>query len=465
MPNLPVIPQYITVHLGAPDSNAQNVTVPFADYIKNVASSEIYPSWPENAIRANIYAQISYTLNRVYTEFYRSRGYDFDITNSIANDQSFVYGRDIFENISEIVDEIFDQYVVKGDSVEPYFTAYCDGEEIQCEGLEQWGTVSLANAGYTPFEILQYYYGDDIQLRTASTEPYSPSYPGRDLSLGAIGNDVQQIQIRLNRISKNYPAIPKIYPIDGVFDLSTQNAVLKFQEIFNLTSDGIVGKSTWYKIQAIYNAVKRLNDLASEGIAIGEVTGLFNTTLSLGDSGSEVFELQYLLALIGNYDEEIPIVSIDGVFGEETERAVRAFQQSYGINDTGVVAYQTWDQLYRAYIGILASIPTGYFESTTLPYPGSVLRIGATGDSVFALQEYLNYISDTYRDIPKITVDGVYGEGTENAVRAFQRQFGLAESGIVSSRLWDYITSVYRDLYDGNSRSVSQYPGYSIEEE
>ena len=292
MPNLPVIPQYITVHLGAPDSNAQNVTVPFADYIKNVASSEIYPSWPENAIRANIYAQISYTLNRVYTEFYRSRGYDFDITNSIANDQSFVYGRDIFENISEIVDEIFDQYVVKGDSVEPYFTAYCDGEEIQCEGLEQWGTVSLANAGYTPFEILQYYYGDDIQLRTASTEPYSPSYPGRDLSLGAIGNDVQQIQIRLNRISKNYPAIPKIYPIDGVFDLSTKNAVLKFQEIFNLTPDGIVGKATWYKIQAIYNAVKRLNDLASEGIAIGEVTGLFDTTLSLGDTGSEGFELQ-----------------------------------------------------------------------------------------------------------------------------------------------------------------------------
>lgn len=462
MPNLPTIPEYITVHLGSPESNAQNVTVPFSDYIKNVASSEIYPSWPENAIRANIYAQISYTLNRVYTEFYRSRGYDFDITNSIANDQSFVYGRDIFENISQIVDEIFNEYVVRSGSIEPYFTAYCDGREIQCEGLEQWGTVTLAEQGYTPFEILQYYYGDDIELRTASTESFSPSYPNRELSLGAIGNDVQSIQIRLNRISKNYPAIPKIYPIDGVFDLSTQNAVLEFQRVFNLTADGIVGKSTWYRIQAIYNAVKRLNDLASEGITIGEVTGLFDTELSLGDSGSEVFELQYLLSLVGNYDEEIPIIEIDGTFGPATENAVRAFQRSYGINETGVVAYQTWDQLYRAYVGIIESLPDGYFDSTTLPYPGSILRIGSSGEGVLALQEYLNYINDTYREVPTVSVDGIYGEGTENAVRALQRELGLTESGIVSSRLWDIITSLYRDLYDGNATSVSQYRGYNI---
>ena len=164
MPNQPIIPAYITVHLGAPESNAENVTVPFSDYIKNVASSEIYPTWPENAIRANIYAQISYALNRYYTQYYRSRGYNFDITNSIAIDQSFVYGRDYFENVSEIVDELFNDYVVKGGGVEPYFTAYCDGEEIRCEGLEQWGTVDLANQGYTPLEILQYYYGNDISI-------------------------------------------------------------------------------------------------------------------------------------------------------------------------------------------------------------------------------------------------------------------------------------------------------------
>ncbi len=464
MPNLPIIPEYITVHLGAPDSNAQNVTVPFVDYIKNVASSEIYPTWPENAIRANVYAQISYTLNRIYTEYYRSRGYDFDITNSIAIDQSFVYGRDIFENVSMIVDEIFNDYVVRSGSIEPYFTAYCDGREIRCEGLEQWGTVSLAEQGYTPFEILQYYYGDDIELvRNAPVGTATPSYPGRELALGAVGNDVQSVQIRLNRISKNFSSIPKIYPVDGVYDSTTEEAVREFQEAFNLTPDGIVGKATWYKIIAIFNAVKRLNDLESEGISLDEVTRLFDTELSIGDRGSEVFELQYLLSLIGAYEQEIPIIDIDGVFGEGTESAVRAFQRNYGINETGVVAFATWDQLYRAYIGILESLPPGFFGEEILPYPGEVLRIGSQGEGVRALQEYLNFISNTYTQIPKTTVDGIFGPGTESAVRAFQEVFGLTESGIVSAQLWDSITSVYRDLSLGNLSTQGQFPGYSIE--
>ncbi len=464
MPNLPIIPDYITVHLGAPEANAPNVTVPFADYIKNVASSEIYPTWPESAIRANVYAQVSYTLNRIYTEYYRSRGYDFDITNSIAIDQSFVYGRDIFENVSQIVDEIFNDYVIRSGSIEPYFTAYCDGREIQCEGLEQWGTVSLAEQGFTPFEILQYYYGNDIELvRNAPIGSTTPSYPGRDLAVGAIGNDVQSVQIRLNRISKNYPSIPKIYPVDGVYDEITREAVSEFQRAFNLTPDGIVGKATWYRIIAIFNAVKRLNDLESEGISLDEVTRLFDTELSIGDSGAEVFELQYLLSLVGAYEQEIPIISIDGVFGNATEEAVRAFQRNYGINETGVVAYATWDQLYRAYLGILESLPAGYFGGDTIPYPGEVLRIGSQGEGVRALQEYLNFISDTYTQIPKTTVDGIYGPGTETAVREFQRIFGLNESGIVSAQLWDTITSTYRDLVLGNLSTQGQFPGYDIE--
>ena len=464
MPNLPIIPDYITVHLGAPDAPAQNVSVPFADYIKNVASSEIFPTWPENAIRANIYAQISYALNRVYTEYYPSRGYDFDITNSTTIDQSFVYGRDIFENISQIVDEIFNDYITKGGAIEPYFTAYCDGREIRCNGLEQWGTVSLAEQGLTPFEILQYYYGDDIEIvRNAPVSSATPSYPNRDLSLGAVGNDVQGVQIRLNRISKNYPSIPKIYPVDGVFDSATEMAVMEFQRAFNLTPDGIVGKATWYKIIAIFNAVKRINDLASEGISLDEVTRLFDTELSLGDSGSEVFELQYLLSLVGAYEQEIPIISIDGVFGEATESAVRAFQQNYGINDTGVVAYATWDQLYRAYIGILDSLPEGFFGEGTLPYPGQVLRIGSQGEGVRALQEYLNYIGDTYSQIPQITPDGMYGPATENAVRAFQEVFGLNQSGIVGAQLWDLITTTYRDLSLGTLSTQGQFPGYEIQ--
>ncbi|MBO5374553.1 MAG: peptidoglycan-binding protein, partial [Clostridia bacterium] len=290
----------------------------------------------------------------------------------------------------------------------------------------------------------------------------TPSYPGRDLSLGAVGNDVQGVQIRLNRISKNYPSIPKISPVDGVYDASTEEAVREFQRAFNLTPDGIVGKGTWYRIIAIFNAVKRLNDLASEGISLAEVTGLFDTELSIGDSGSEVFELQYLLSLIGAYEEEIPIIDIDGSFGEATENAVRAFQRNYGINETGIVTYPTWDQLYRAYIGILESLPAGYFGGETLPYPGVVLRNGSSGEYVRALQEYLNFISNSYTGIPKVTVDGVFGDATENAVRAFQRTFGLTESGIVSAQLWDTITTTYRDLYLGGLSSAGQYPGYDI---
>ena len=265
---LPTIPETITVHLGAPNQNAPNVTVPFVDYIANVASSEIYPTWPESAIRANIFAQISFALNRIYTEYYRVRGYDFDITNSTAIDQYFVNGRDIYENISQIVGEIFDTYIVRQGSVEPLFAQFCNGTTVTCAGLSQWGSVSLANEGYTPYEILQYYYGEDIDLVSdAPVMNISSSLPDRLLRLGTAGDDVRQIQIRLNRISDNYPSIPKIAIPDGVFSFDTEDAVRRFQEVFSLPADGIVGKATWYAIQFIYNAVKRLNELDSEGIS------------------------------------------------------------------------------------------------------------------------------------------------------------------------------------------------------
>ena len=213
----PYIPQFLTVHLGAPGSNAQNVTVSFPDYIKNVASSEIYPTWPENAIRANVYAQISYALNRYYTEWYRSMGYDFDITNSTRYDQAYVQNRDIFANISDIVDDIFNEYVYRQGSVEPYFTQYCNGTTVTCDGLSQWGTVPLAEQGYGPYDILVEFYGPDINLNTDTpVRINSPSYPGLPLRLGDAGNSVRTKQVQLNRISRNYPSIPKIAPVDGV---------------------------------------------------------------------------------------------------------------------------------------------------------------------------------------------------------------------------------------------------------
>ncbi len=461
--NLPYVPQYITVHLGAPDSDAPNVTVPFADYIKNVASSEIYPTWPDNAIRANVYAQVSYTLNRIYTDYYRSRGYDFDITNSIANDQSFVNGRDIFENVSRIVDELFNDYIVVGDSVEPYFAAYCDGRELRCEGLEQWGTVPLAEQGLTPYEILQRFYGNDINIVTnAPVGDRRETWDGRTLGFGDIGNSVQQIQLRLNRISKNYSGIPKIPLVNGIYDEATEEAVRTFQRAFNLEEDGLVGKSTWYSIQRIYSAVKRLNDLASEGITLQETTNLFNSFLSEGDSGSEVFELQYLLALVAEYNNEIPQVSVDGDFGAGTRQALEAFQRVYGLNVTGETDINTWDRLYREYVGIVSSLPLGFFGSTTLPYQGRVLRLGIEGDDVRALQEYLNFIGNTYTRIPKIEVDGVFGGQTQVAVTVFKEIFGLDPTPIVSASTWEEITSVYRDLYDGQLASSGQNPGFNI---
>ena len=251
----PFIPKTITVHLGSPDSNAINVTDDFASYVKNVASSEIYPTWPEESLRANIYAIITFAVNRIYTEYYKSKGYNFDITNTTAYDQAYVRGREIFQPISRIVDEIIDSYVVKDGQVQPYYTQYCSGRDTYCRGLSQWGTVTLAERGYTPYQILRYYYGNVGIVENVPVRSNVESYPGRPLKLGSAGEDVRTIQQELNRIGKNYPAIPTISSTDGIFGQQTQRAVTKFQEIFNLTPDGAVGRTTWYKIKNIYNCI------------------------------------------------------------------------------------------------------------------------------------------------------------------------------------------------------------------
>ena len=222
----PVVPEYITVHLGAPDAPAENVTLSFPDYIKNVAASELYPTWNENALRANILAQISVALNRVYTEFYRSRGYDFDITNNTQYDQAFTANRATFENINAIVDDIFNNYIVRRGNIEPLYAQFCDGVRTQCRGLSQWGSEELGRQGKTPYEILQYYYGPDIDLVfNAPVGDSTPSYPGRPLSRGSTGEDVRTLQRQLLRIRKNYPAIPNIPDTSGIYDVPTEEAV------------------------------------------------------------------------------------------------------------------------------------------------------------------------------------------------------------------------------------------------
>jgi len=462
MPQLPTVPESITVHLGPPDSDAENVTLPFLDYVANVASSEIFPTWPENAIRANIYAQVSFALNRVFTEYYRTRGYDFDITNSTAFDQYFVQGRDIFENVREIASELFNNYIRRSGSVEPLFAQYCNGTTVTCNGLSQWGTVELANQGYTPYEILTYYYGDNIELVRDAPIANMESAPTVPLRLGAANDDVRTVQIRLNRISSNFPSIPKIAQTDGIFGTDTEAAVRRFQEVFNLTPDGVVGNATWYTIQNIYIGVKRLNDLNSEGITLEEVTKQYPGVLQVGNSGSAVLNLQFFISYVSRFYETVPDVAIDGVFGETTRAAVEAVQRTFGLPVDGVVGERTWNELYRAYIGIVNTIPLEYVEGYTVPYGGVPLRIGADSESVRLLQQYLNYIAASFPEIPQINPTGYFGPRTQEAVIAFQNLSGITPTGVVAATTWTAITELYDALFRGMELQSGQFPGFDV---
>ncbi|HBM00676.1 MAG TPA: spore cortex-lytic protein [Ruminococcaceae bacterium] len=444
MPDRPIVPEFITVHLGKPNAAARNVRVPFAQYIKNVASSEIYPTWPENALRANIYAEITFALNRVYTEHYRSRGYDFDITNSTQFDQYYVEGRDIFENISRVVDDIFNDYVVKQGQIQPYFTQYCAGT---CEGLSQWGTVALANQGYTPYRILQYYYGNDIDIvKNAPIKSNTTTYPGTPLRLGTGGEDVIEIQRELNRIAANYPSIPKISGSRGYFEQTTQNAVRQFQHIFNLESDGVVGKDTWYKIKRIYNGIKGLSELYSEGITISEAERKYERVLKKGSRGPSVKILQYYLCFLSYFNLKLPYVAVDGIFGDETRDAVLAFQSLYGLDVDGIVGRDTWDMIQNAYAGVLTSLPDEYRSYSSLLYPGYIITTGASGKVVEQLQTYLKTIADNNPSIPDVTVDGYYGEETKKAVLAVQKLEGIEQNGQVGVLTWNAIVNLYNQF-------------------
>lgn len=258
-----VIPEYVIVHDGSPnDSTAPDYYVRYRDYIKNVASSEIYATWPEETIRANVLAIMSFTLNRVYTEWYRNKGYDFTITSSTAYDQKWIYGRNIFDSISLIVDEIFTSYISRPNLRQPLFTQYCDGERVTCPNwLSQWGSKSLGERNFSAIEILRYYYGDDVYINTAEEISGIPaSWPRYDLDIGASGEKVRQIQEQLNRIAQVYSAIPT-QPVTGYYDDSTREAVLAFQKVFKLPQTGIIDYRTWYKIQEIYVGVTRIAEL------------------------------------------------------------------------------------------------------------------------------------------------------------------------------------------------------------
>ena len=440
MPTLPIIPQTVTVHLGAPNEQAENVTVSFTEYIKNVASNEIYPNWPEAALRANILAQITFALNRIYTEYYPSRGYDFDITNNTLYDQAFRPDGEIFGNISEIVDEIFNNYIVRNGSIVPLYAQFCDGVYVQCSGLSQWGSVRLAEQGMNAFQILQYYYGDNIRLvMDADVGNNTPSYPGVPLRRGSFGDDVLIIKRELNRIALNYPAVPRISSLTGVYDFETERAVTAFQEIFNLEPDGVVGKATWYKIKQIYAAVKRLSDITGEGLEISEVERRYTRALKFGDSGVDVEALQYYLAFLGYFFPELPPIPITGYFGEQTRDAVFTFQSLYGLKVDGIAGERTFREVERAYRAAVSELPANYRSAIGEPYPGRFLVFGDSGESVSIIQRYLSIISRTDPQIPQMNVTGTFDEATRNAVFALQRQLGIEQNGAIGPVEWSRI--------------------------
>ena len=454
-----VIPKNITVHLGRPAASARNVTVSFRDYIANVASSEVYPTWPEQALRANIHCQISLALNRIYTEWYPSKGYSFNITNSTSYDQYYVHGRTVFQVMVKLTDDIFNTYIRKTGTVNPYYAEYCDGKSVTCPGLKQWGTVTLANQGRSALSILKYYYGQNIEIvRTNNIQSIPQSYPGSPLQQGDRGSAVFTLQRQLNRIAKDYPFLGKL-TVDGIFGARMADTVKRFQKQFSLTADGVVGRQTWYKISYIYVSVKDLAELTSEGetssgtLSDGSWGG---STLRQGSTGSAVEQLQFWLNTLAQYDAGIPSTAVDGVFGSRTAAAVRAFQRREGLTVDGVVGRTTWTALYDEFRSIQSD------NGTPNAYPGTPLRQGSRGQSVRLVQFWLKIARTVYTSLRSVTVDGVFGAATAAAVKRFQSYFGLTSDGVVGRTTWQKLYEVYNDiankLLSANLRP-GEYPG------
>ena len=440
---VPIIPETITVHLGKPAASAQNVTVSFRKYIANVASSEVYPTWPEQALRANIHAQISLALNRIFTEWYPSKGYNFNITNSTSYDQYYVHGREIFEPMERITDDIFNTYVRREGTIEPYYTEYCDGKTVSCPGMKQWGTVDRANEGKKALEILRYYYGSNIEVvETNNIQSIPASYPGSPLRRGSSGENVKIIQRQLNRIAKDYPAFGTL-TVDGKFGKATEDTVKKFQKQFGLTQDGVVGKSTWYKISYIYVSVTDLAQLTSEGIPQTGTVPYPGTALRQGSTGSDVRQIQTWLNGVSDTTAGVTPLTVDGKFGPATQTAVRAFQKAYGLRVDGIVGRSTWTALNQAYLSDTQGIARALDQTPRLP-----AALGDRGDTVGAIAQRLELVAYYLPDVTSYGYTTQYDELLEASVKTFQAREGLPQTGITDQATWDRLETVYFALLE-----------------
>ena len=417
--------------------------------------------WPEQALRANIHCQISLALNRIYTEWYPSKGYSFNITNSTSYDQYYVHGRTVFDVMVRLTDDIFNTYIRKTGTVNPYYAEYCDGKSVTCPGLKQWGTVTLANQGRNALSILKYYYGNNIEIiRTNNIQSIPQSYPGSPLRQGSTGAAVFTLQRQLNRITKDYPFLG-LLTVDGIFGRKMTETVKKFQKQFNLTADGVVGRSTWYKISYIYVSVKDLAELTSEGETFSGTLpdgswNLGSSVLKQGSTGSEVEQVQFWLSTLAQYESRIPSVTVDGVYGSGTAAAVRAFQRLYGLTVDGIVGLTTWTELYDQFRSIQSD------NGTPNAYPGTALREGSSGQNVRLVQFWLKIARTVYTSLANVTVDGKFGAGTAAAVQRFQRYFGLTSDGVVGRITWNKLYEVYNDIANkllSSSLRPGEYPG------
>ena len=451
----PYVPETITVHLGAPASGAANVTVAFSDYIKNVASSEIYPTWNESALRANILAQVSYALNRVYTEYYRSRGYNFDITNSTAYDQAYVHGRNVFEDISRLVDELFNDYIRRQGFVEPLFAAFCNGTTTTCDGLSQWGSEELAQQGYNSVQILTTYYGEDIELVTdAPVQNVVHSYPGSPLREGDVGPNVVVIQSSLNRISQNYPAIPKISPVDGVFGPSTTDAVRRFQGIFSLAVDGIAGKATWYQLVKLYVGVQQLTELNSQGQTFTNISWAYPDAITEGDRGEKVMLLQYMLAVLAEFNPQIAPLSVSSEFDAATKNSVLSFQKWAGLPETGEVGAADWDAIYNTYAGTALAVQE---VGERFPFPEL-----ASATSILELQKQISNLADVIPGMTDQQLTGQYNPETRQNIRQFQKQYGLPVNGQVNAETRSALAGAAGEMRYADFTRFTQFPGNTL---
>ena len=395
-------------------------------------------SWPEEALRANIIAQVSLALNRIWTEWYPSRGYSFNITGSPGYDQAYVNGRTVFAVMERLTAELFSTFVQRSGDAEPYFTEYCDGKTVTCPGMKQWGTVDRAREGMNALQILRYYYGSRVQLVTTDNIAAIPSsYPGSPLRRGSTGTNVRILQKQLSRIAKDYPSFGKP-AVTGTFDEATENSVKKFQKQFSLTADGVVGRATWNKVSFIYVSVKDLAELTSEGeTAEGTQSagGWPGTVLRRGSTGSSVEQVQFWLSDLAQFDSSLVRVTVDGSYGAATERAVRAFQQKQSLTADGAVGQRTWNALYTAWVDAQSDLGG-------TAWPGTALRRGAAGMEVRLVQFWLRLAADNYSALRTVTVDGSYGAATVSAVEAFQTLFGLTADGVVGRSTWNKLKEV-----------------------